>query len=68
MIYDNFRDRVVSELTEVIKASAVDRTTSHAVKVAEAITDRLTCPDCGFIDIGIGNPPDNVCNDCAPRR
>jgi hypothetical protein len=64
---DQFRELVIRELTEVIKANAVDRTTAHAVKVAEAIADRITCPDCGFIDIGLGNVG-NRCNDCAPRH
>lgn len=65
---NDFRDLVVSELAAIVAEHGCDRTERHAVKVAEAIADRLTCTDCGFIDIGLNNPPDNVCNDCAPRH
>jgi hypothetical protein len=62
-----FRALVVRELSDVISEHSVDRTTAHVQLIAEAIADRLTCPGCGFIDIGLGNR-DNYCNDCTPRH
>lgn len=63
---DDEHNRVVGVVIETIYAHSPAMPADQRQSLAEAIVDRFTCTECGFVEMFEGNYQ-GECNDCAPR-